>query len=58
MISDGIRGVYTAPLDERMKRQTRLVRYISDSMSTHNTYSFGYFFCEALNFVNVVSIFI
>lgn len=55
MISDGIRGVYTAPMDERINRQSRLVRYIVDSLSTHNSYSFGYFFCELLNFINVVN---
>lgn len=56
MISDGIRGVYTPqPLEERMSRQGRLVRYIVDSLTTHNMYAAGYFFCEALNFVNVVS---
>ncbi|XP_063703617.1 innexin inx3 [Culicoides brevitarsis] len=54
MISDGIRGVYTAPMDERISRQSRLVRYIVDSLSTHNSYSFGYFFCEFLNFINVI----
>jgi hypothetical protein len=53
MISDGIRGVYTAPLEERLGRQGRLVRYIVDSLSTHNIYAFGYFFCELLNFMNV-----
>uniref|UniRef100_A0A336M2F4 Innexin n=1 Tax=Culicoides sonorensis TaxID=179676 RepID=A0A336M2F4_CULSO len=54
MISDGIRGVYTAPMEERLNRQSRLVRYIVDSLSTHNSYSFGYFFCELLNFINVI----
>jgi len=53
-ISDGIRGVYTAPLDERLSRQSRLVRYIVDSRLTHNSYAFGYFLCEALNLINVI----
>lgn len=57
MITEGLRGVLTMPPAERKGRQERLVRYINDSLSTHNTYAFGYFFCEALNLVNVVSIF-
>lgn len=55
MISEGLRGVITMPQDERRARQNRIVRYLVDSMSTHNTYAFGYFFCEFLNVVNVVS---
>lgn len=54
MISDGMRGVITAPMEERMSRQRRLVRYVMESLRTHNTYSFGYFFCELLNFINVI----
>lgn len=54
MISEGLRGVLTAPPEERAARQSRLVRYIYDSRSTHNGYSFGYFFCELLNCVNVI----
>jgi hypothetical protein len=55
MISEGLRGVLTMPIAERRHRQERLVRYLVDSMSTHNTYAFGYFFCEFLNVLNVVS---
>lgn len=54
MISDGLRGVMTGPQEERAQRQRRLVHYIYESKRTHNGYAFGYFFCEALNFVNVV----
>lgn len=54
MISDGMRGVLTMPLQERRSRQDRLVRYLVDSLSTHNTYAFGYFFCEFLNVLNVI----
>lgn len=54
MISDGMRGLVTAPIVERQLRQKRLVEYIVDSLSTHNGYSFGYFLCELLNFINVV----
>jgi innexin len=55
MITEGVRGVLTMPLGERRHRQERLVRYIMDSLRTHNTYAFGYFFCEFLNVCNVVS---
>jgi hypothetical protein len=55
MISDGMRGVFTVPMEERLARQVKLVRYIVDSLSTHNSYAFGYFFSELLNFANVVS---
>lgn len=55
MISEGLRGVMTAPIEERTARQRRLVKYITDSLRTHNGYSFGYFFCEMLNFINVIA---
>ncbi|KOB65101.1 Innexin [Operophtera brumata] len=32
----------------------RLVQYLMDTLHMHNTYSFGYFFSEVLNFMNVV----
>lgn len=56
MVTDGMRGIQTvtATSEERVIRQRILVRYIMASLGTHNTYSFGYFFCEALNFINVV----
>lgn len=54
MITEGLRGVMTLSAEERRMRQSRLVRYIVDSLSTHNSYSFGYFFCEMLNLLNVV----
>ncbi|XP_055616292.1 innexin inx3 [Toxorhynchites rutilus septentrionalis] len=54
MISDGLRGSMALVPEERKGRQSRLVRYLEDSMKTHNTYSLGYFICEALNFINVV----
>ena len=55
MITEGLRGVLTLPPDERKSRQNRLVSYIIASLNMHNSYSFGYFFCEALNLINVVS---
>jgi innexin len=54
MISEGLRGVLTMSVEERRARQHRLVRYLVDSRNTHNTYAFGYFFCEFLNVINVV----
>lgn len=54
MISDGLRGNTILGPEERKGRQGRLVRYLYDSLNTHNSYSFGYFICEALNFINVV----
>ena len=44
--------------DDRRDRQSRLVQYILDTLHLHNTYAAGYFFCEALNFINVVSFWI
>lgn len=41
--------------DDRRDRQNRLVQYIMDTLHLHNTYAAGYFLCEALNFINVVS---
>ncbi|XP_058454331.1 innexin inx3 [Malaya genurostris] len=54
MISDGLRGNMVLGPGERKGRQTRLARYLFVSKNTHNAYSFGYFICEALNFINVV----
>lgn len=54
MISEGMRGAMIDNKDERKAKSQRLVKYISDTMHHHNIYAAGYFFCEALNFVNVV----
>lgn len=54
MITDGLRGVLTIPSEERASRQSRLVHYINKSLKMHNSYAFGYFFCEMLNFLNVI----
>lgn len=56
MITDGIRGsVIGGSKDERKERQKRLVGYIVDTLHMHNMYAFGYFLCEFLNWINVVS---
>lgn len=55
MISQGMRGMFTMSVTERASHQRRLIDYIIASMRTHNSYSFGYFLCEILNFVNVIA---
>lgn len=54
MISEGMRGALVENKQERQARASRLVQYIVDTLHLHNSYAAGYFFCEALNFVNVV----
>lgn len=54
MITEGMRGAIPAPVEERTARHSRIVEYLIASLKTHNGYSFGYFFCEILNFINVV----
>lgn len=55
MITEGLRGPTATSLGERRDNHDRLVRYIKCALHTHGGYAFGYFFCEILNFVNVVS---
>lgn len=55
-ISEGMRGALIDTKEERQIRANRLVQYIYDTLHLHNSYAAGYFFCEALNFVNVVSL--
>ncbi|CAB3243103.1 unnamed protein product [Arctia plantaginis] len=54
MISDGMRGTAATIADNKGNRLNRLVQYLYETRHMHNTYSFGYFFCEMLNFANVV----
>ncbi|XP_077291282.1 innexin 3 [Arctopsyche grandis] len=54
MISEGMRGTLVITGEDIKSRQHRLVQYLIESRHTHNTYSFGYFLCEVLNFVNSV----
>lgn len=54
-ISEGMRGDLVGAKEQRERRQSRVVQYLVESMHMHNTYAFGYFVCEALNFINVVS---
>lgn len=56
MISDGMRGANVESRREREAKTNRLVQYIYDTLHLHNSYAAGYFFCEALNFINVVSL--
>lgn len=54
MISDGMRGALVGNKDDRAHRVSRLVQYVIESLHLHNTYAFGYFLCEGLNFINVM----
>lgn len=54
MITEGLRGMVTIPEEYRKERQNRIVQYIMDSLNSHTGYSFAYFFCECLNFLNVI----
>lgn len=56
MISEGMRGAMVGAKEERQHRESRLVQYLIETLHMHNSYAFGYFICEALNFINVVSI--
>jgi hypothetical protein len=54
-ISTGLRGFTAEGKENRKDHHERLIRYIWSALHTHDGYAFGYFFCEILNFVNVVS---
>ncbi|PSN43851.1 hypothetical protein C0J52_11878 [Blattella germanica] len=52
-ISDGLRGS-TADTKETKENQQSLVKFILDTMHMHNNYAACYYFCELLNFINVI----
>ncbi|XP_023179749.1 innexin inx3 [Drosophila hydei] len=54
MITDGLRGMVSMPEKYRKDRQMRIIKYFIESLNSHNGYSFAYFFCELLNFINVI----
>lgn len=54
MISEGIRGATMESKQERQAKTDRLVQYIIETLHLHNSYAAGYFFCEIVNFINVV----
>lgn len=57
IITEGMRGaIVGATKEQREHREMRLVQYLYESLHMHNSYAFGYFLCEALNFINVVRI--
>lgn len=56
MVTDGMRGATMESKEKRTSRQNRLVQYFVDTLHMHNVYAAGYFICEALNFINAVSI--
>ena len=51
--TNGLRG-RTLRIEDRADKCTELVRYISETFHTHNTYAVKYFLCDILNFVNVI----
>uniref|UniRef100_A0A1B0BMK9 Innexin n=1 Tax=Glossina palpalis gambiensis TaxID=67801 RepID=A0A1B0BMK9_9MUSC len=53
-ITDGLRGLITMPEDYGKERTNRIIKYLIDSLNSHASYSFAYYFCEALNFANVI----
>lgn len=55
MISTGLRGFTAEGKENRKDNHERLIQYIWSALHTHDGYAFGYFFCEILNFANVVS---
>lgn len=55
MVTDGIRGAVVGTKQMRIDKQNRLVQYFVDTLHMHNVYAAGYFLCEVLNFINVVS---
>lgn len=55
MLTEGMRGAMVGGSKEaRQERQSRVVQYLVDTLHMHNVYATGYFFCEALNFINVI----
>ncbi|XP_011633530.1 innexin inx3 [Pogonomyrmex barbatus] len=53
-ISEGMRGAMVETKQERQSKIDRLVQYLIETLHMHNSYAAGYFFCELLNFVNVI----
>ncbi|EZA59499.1 hypothetical protein DMN91_011170 [Ooceraea biroi] len=54
MISEGMRGATMESKAERQAKTERLVQYVIETLHLHNSYAAGYFFCEILNFINVI----
>ncbi|KAL6431541.1 hypothetical protein ACFW04_007247 [Cataglyphis niger] len=54
IISEGMRGAMVETKQERQAKVERLVQYLIETLHLHNSYAAGYFFCEALNFLNTV----
>ena len=40
--------------DDQKKRRSLLIEFLLRSRNTHKSYAFKFFFCEALNFINVI----
>ncbi|XP_070158285.1 innexin inx3 [Polyergus mexicanus] len=54
IISEGMRGAMVETKQERQAKVERLVQYLIETLHLHNSYAAGYFFCEALNFLNTI----
>ncbi|XP_020294697.1 innexin inx3 isoform X2 [Pseudomyrmex gracilis] len=54
IITEGMRGAMIETKQERQAKIDRLVQYLIETLHLHNSYAAGYFFCEALNFVNTI----
>lgn len=52
-ITNGLRG-RTLSLEQRQDQCELLVRYVKETFHSHNYYVAKYFFCDILNFVNVI----
>lgn len=56
IITEGLRGPVLENKQERQAKLERLMQYLMDTLHMHNSYAAGYFFCELLNLINVVSV--
>ena len=52
-ITSGLRGKQFTK-DGKREKTEHLITYLWETRGRHNTYAFKYFFCDLLNFVNVI----
>ncbi|XP_065204510.1 innexin inx3-like [Planococcus citri] len=53
-LTKDIRGPVAEVKSEDVKKLKNLARYAVESLHMHNTYALMYYFCELLNFINVI----
>jgi len=53
-ITSGVRGKTILESDQRRDACENLINYLWETRGTHNGYAFKYFFCDVLNFINVI----